>query len=74
MNKAILTLIGFLLFIIGFAALVLSLVGVKFAFLRWIDAPGSLFGFVVRLLMILGGIVLVVLTQTDWKSENQQQD
>jgi len=70
MNKAILTFIGFLLFIIGFAALVLSLVGVKFAFLRWIDAPGPLFGFVVRLLMILGGIVLVVLTQTDWKSEN----
>ncbi len=69
MSKAIYSLLGFLLIIIGFLALILSLVGVQLSFLTWIDAPGQLFGFVVRLLMILGGIVIVVLTRSDWREE-----
>lgn len=58
-----------MLFLFGFMALALSLVGVQLTFLTWIDAPGKLFGFVTRLLMILGGIVIVVLTRTDWREE-----
>ncbi len=69
MSRAIYTFIGFLLFLFGFMALALSLVGVQLSFLTWIDAPGRLFGFVIRLLMILAGIVIVVLTRTDWREE-----
>lgn len=69
MSKTLATILGFLLFIIGGMALVLSLVGVQLSFLTWIDAPGRLFGFVIRLLMILGGIVLVVLTRTNWRED-----
>ncbi len=69
MSRAIYTFIGFLLFLFGFMALALSLVGVQLSFLTWIDAPGKLFGFVIRLLMILAGIVIVVLTRTDWREE-----
>ena len=69
MSKALYTFIGFLLFLFGFMALALSLVGVQLSFLTWIDAPGKLFGFVIRLLMILAGIVIVVLTRTDWREE-----
>ena len=69
MARAIYTFVGFLLFLFGFMALALSLVGVQLTFLTWIDVPGKLFGFVVRLLMILGGIVIVVLTRTDWREE-----
>ena len=69
MSRAIYTFIGFLLFLFGFMALALSLVGVQLSFLTWIDAPGKLFGFVIRLLMILSGIVIVVLTRTDWREE-----
>ena len=69
MSKAIYSLLGFLLIIIGFLALMLSLVGIQLSFLTWIDAPGRLFGFVVRLIMILGGVVLIVLTRTNWKEE-----
>ncbi len=68
-NKGWLTLVGFLLAGTGFLALVLSLVGVKLSFLTWIDAPGPLFGFVMRLLMILVGIVIIYLTQTDFEGE-----
>jgi predicted transcriptional regulator len=69
-NKGIITFVGFLLAGTGFLALVLSLVGVQLSFLTWIDSPGRLFGFVVRLLMILVGIVIVYLAQTDFSGEN----
>ena len=70
MKKAIWTTFGFLLFIIGFVSLVLSLTGVKLTYLTWIDLPGPLFGFLTRILMIIGGIVIVYLTLTDFKAEN----
>lgn len=68
-NKALLTLIGFVLVVIGFLALVLSIVGVKFAFLLWIDKPGPLFGLLFRIAMILVGFILVYLAQTDYAGE-----
>lgn len=71
MSRAIYTTIGFLLFTIGMMALVLSLVGVQLSFLTWIDKPGRLFGFVIRLIMILSGVVIVVLTRTDWREEKE---
>lgn len=69
MNKGIITFIGFLLFLFGFVSLVLSMIGIQLAFLTWIDIPGRLFGFVFRLLMIIGGIVLVAAFQIDWEAE-----
>ncbi len=66
-NKSILTLIGFLLIALGFMAIILSLVGLRFSFLAWLDAPGALFGFVIRLLMIVAGFILVYFAQTDFE-------
>jgi len=68
-NKGLWTLIGFILVCLGFLALVLSIVGVKLAFLLWIDRPGALFGFLMRILMILFGFVLVYLAQTNYEGE-----
>ncbi len=68
-NKGILTLVGFLLAGIGFMALILSLVGLQLAFLTWIDAPGRLFGFLMRLLMILAGIVIIYFAQTGLRND-----
>ncbi len=68
-NRGLLTLVGFLIAGIGFVALILSLVGLQLSFLTWIDAPGKLFGFVMRLVFIIAGIVLVVLAQSDFKGE-----
>ncbi|MCB9082178.1 MAG: hypothetical protein H6555_10750 [Lewinellaceae bacterium] len=69
-QKGWLTLVGFLLVVTGFLALVLSLVGLQLSFLTWIDAPGRLFGFVMRLLFILVGFVLVYLAQTNFSGED----
>ena len=71
MSKTTTTIIGFLLFIIGGLALVLSLIGVQLSFLTWIDKPSPLLGFVIRLLMILAGIVIVVLSRTDWQNDEE---
>lgn len=68
-SKAWITLLGFFIAGTGFLALILSLVGIKFSFLTWIDAPGPLFGFVFRLLMIVIGIIMIYLTQTDFRGE-----
>ena len=69
MKKTIWVIIGFLLFIIGFTALVLSLIGVKLTYLTWIDKPSALFGFLMRILMIIGGVVIVYLSVTDWRNQ-----
>ena len=72
MNKGVLTLFGFLLFLFGFLSLVLSMIGIQMAFLVWIDLPGPLFGFLIRLGMIIAGVMIVALAQTDWKREKQE--
>ena len=70
MNRATWTFVGFVLFITGFSALVLSLVGVKLSLLTWLDAPGRLFGFVMKLVLVLLGFVVVYLARTDWKNND----
>lgn len=72
MNKTLFTVIGFLLFTTGFLSLVLSMIGIQFAFLAWLDQAGALFGFIVRILMILAGIVLVAIAQTNWDRERAE--
>jgi len=68
------TIIGIVLALLGFFALVLSLVGIKLSFLVFIDGNGPLLGFVIRLLMIVFGLVIVTLAQTDWTKEMKIED
>ncbi len=72
MNKTLLTVAGFFLFTFGFLSLVLSMIGVQLAFLAWLDKIGALFAFIIRILMVLAGIILVALAQTDWARERAE--
>lgn len=56
-----LLIFGFLLFLFGFVALVLMLVGLQLSFLAFIDHWGRSIGLVIRLLMVFGGVVIVYL-------------
>ena len=64
-KKAIFSIAGFLLFILGFLSLILSIVGMKIVFLLWLDAFGPLVGLIIKLMMIMGGIVMVVVVRGD---------
>ncbi len=68
-KKSWLIVFGFLLAGTGFLALVLSLVGVKLSFLTWLDAPGALFGFLMRLVFIITGIIIVYLNLSDFSGD-----
>ena len=74
MKKTILIVAAFLLFLFGASALVLSLVGVKLSFLVWLDAGGATLGFVLRLIMIFGGVTLAWLAQHNWEAEEEEND
>jgi len=70
MGKALYSILGFTLFVLGTMALVFSLVGIQISFLTWMDKPGRLIGLILRLVMIVGGIVVVFLARTDWREDN----
>lgn len=57
------TLIGFILFLTGMMALILSVVGARITFLSWLDNWGALEGFLIRIAMIITGVVFIVLAQ-----------
>ncbi|NRA52178.1 MAG: hypothetical protein HRU12_23870 [Phaeodactylibacter sp.] len=68
-NKAIYSLVGFIIAGLGFSSIILSLVGAKLSFLVWIDSIGALPGFVIKLIMIITGIVVIYLARTDFSGE-----
>lgn len=72
MNKSIITLIGFLLFLFGSIALVLSVVGVQLTMLTWIDGAGQLVGLIIRLMMIIIGITMVAVVRSDFEGEGYE--
>lgn len=56
----------------GLFALILMLVGVKVNYLVWIDTWGGTVGLLLRLVMIMGGALLLVLGTTDWEQEMRE--
>lgn len=68
-NKGILSIVGFTLTALGILSIVLSVVGVKFSFLSWIDAPGPLFGLVFKLILAIAGIVILYIAQSDFRGD-----
>ncbi len=65
MKRSYWSLIGFIIFFLGFIGLVLSLVNLKLSILAFIDRPGRTFGLVVRLLMIFVGMIILYVSKMD---------
>jgi uncharacterized membrane protein len=71
MNKKTLFLVlGFVLFIIGFLSLVLSLIGITFQFLPFDDQKHPLISFLTRIFMIVSGIVMAAWSTIDYEKED----
>jgi hypothetical protein len=69
-SKIFWTAVGFLLVGMGILALMLSLIGVQFAWLAWLSNISRSFAFLVHLLMVLGGFVLIYLMQSNFRGED----
>lgn len=61
MKRAVILSLGFFLFMAGFLSLILMMTGLQLSFLAFLDYFGRGFGFLLRLLMIIVGIVMVYL-------------
>ncbi|MCP4438935.1 MAG: hypothetical protein GY810_08315 [Aureispira sp.] len=59
------TLLGFLLFLIGAVTLSINLVGLKFSFMAWIDTFGQLPGFIFKVALIVVGIVIAIVANSN---------
>jgi hypothetical protein len=69
-NKTLITVIGFLLAGIGLLAIVLSIVGVNFSFLGWLESLGGVVAFLVKIALAVFGFILIYLGQTNWEQED----
>ena len=70
MKKSILSFIGFLLFITGFVALCLNMINAQLSYLSWMkDLFGPLYALVIQFCMILFGLIIVILAQTNFGKE-----
>jgi len=68
-NATTLTVIGFLLLFIGIVTFFLNVVGVDFVLLEWLYRWNVGVSFGVRILMIIVGMVMIYVGQTDWDRE-----
>ena len=71
-NKGLWLLAGFLLIVTGITAISLQMLGISWYLLSFIDLPGRLFAFVVKILMVFFGVLIIVLAHTDWERERRE--
>lgn len=70
--KGIFILLGFIFFLLGILGIILDLVGMQFSFLLWLDKLGRLGSFIVKLIMLFGGLVVMYLYGTNWRQKDQE--
>ena len=71
-NRGLWTLLGFSLVILGFTSLILTLVGVNWAFLGFLEWGGRLFAFVAKILMVMAGGVIIALSNNNWERDRKE--
>ena len=59
--------IGFLLFILGLFTLFINMVGVDLIFLEWLYEISVVFSFIVRGLMVVGGLIMIYIGSTNFE-------
>ncbi len=65
MRKEIIIVVGFLLFLLGFISLFLSLVGLNLTIFSFIEDLPSPFALVSKLLMIMAGVIIIYVAKFD---------
>lgn len=63
MKKEYVTIVGFFLFLAGFMAIVLSLVGLQLTFLSWIQSFGKGISIIIKLVMLFSGLIIMYISK-----------
>lgn len=71
-NKSLWILLGLLLIILGFTAMILQMIGTQWVFLSFLEMPGRLFAFISKVIMVIAGFVIIALARTDWDRERRE--
>ena len=71
-KKGILTLMGYLLFILGFLSILLSMVGLQLKILKWISSIGPGNGIIVKLIMLFGGLIIMYFSKFPPEEEDEK--
>lgn len=64
-KRGLFVLLGFILAAIGLLSIVLTLIGVQFTFLRFIEGFGQLIAFLIKLCFVVVGFVMMYIAGTD---------
>lgn len=64
MDRPIITVIGYLLLLFGFLSLVLSMIGLRLSFLKFLDSGGPLVAMMIKVGMIVAGFILMYVSKT----------
>lgn len=70
MKKEYITIIGFLLFLGGFMAIVLSLVGLQLTFFSWIQSFSTGVSIIIKLIMLFGGLIIMYISKMPPEDED----
>ena len=70
-NKGVLTLIGFVLFFMGTLAIVLSMIGVRFAIFSALDDYSRMGSFITYLILMIFGMLMVVIPNTNLSNDEE---
>lgn len=62
---------AFLSFLFGFLTILLSLLGLEFSYLAWIDDLPGIVPLLFKLIMLFGGLMTAYLVSSDWRNNNQ---
>ena len=66
-KKDIYTLIGFILFATGLTSIIFNIVGVEWVLLKWLSNFDPLFGFILKLFMIVGGMIMIYMSKVNFR-------
>jgi len=60
-----LSLIGFILFFVGFMSLIFAIVGLNFSFLRPLNSLSGGLSLLIKLSMMFGGVIILYVSKSD---------
>ena len=70
--KIIGTVVGMCFLILGLISLILSVAGLQFSYMTFLDAPGKGFGLIARIVIMFSGVIIVAVSRTDWEAERAE--